>query len=91
MALCRARLAFTGMVQGVGFRFTTRRVAQGREVTGWVKNLPGGSVEVVAEGSREALMSFRDAILEAMGGYIRGHTQEWLAATDEFGDFTIAF
>ena len=41
---------FVGRVQGVGFRWTTKNLADGFEVTGYVKNLPNGTVEMVAEG-----------------------------------------
>ncbi len=49
----RAHLKITGRVQGVGFRNNTRRKAQELDVTGWVKNLADGSVEMVAEGNKE--------------------------------------
>ncbi|RYD35664.1 MAG: acylphosphatase [Verrucomicrobiaceae bacterium] len=39
---------YTGRVQGVGFRYTTKQVAAGYEVSGWVKNLPDGRVELLA-------------------------------------------
>ncbi len=42
-------------MQGVGFRHWAARSAQKLDVTGWVRNLPGGSVEVEAEGSEESL------------------------------------
>ena len=44
-----------GHVQGVFFRDTTRRHAQRLQISGWVRNEPDGSVEVVAEGQKEAL------------------------------------
>ena len=46
---------YSGWVQGVGFRFTTRRAAAGFAVAGCVRNLPSGDVEVVAEGAREVI------------------------------------
>jgi acylphosphatase len=39
---------YSGRVQGVGFRYTTKQIASGFEVTGWVKNLPDGRVELQA-------------------------------------------
>jgi acylphosphatase len=44
-----------GRVQGVGFRWWARRTAKALGVSGWVRNLPDGSVEVQASGSRVAL------------------------------------
>jgi acylphosphatase len=52
-----------GRVQGVGFRVATRRVAQGLGVSGWVRNLPDGSVAVFAQGdpgSIDDLLAFLD-------------------------------
>ena len=56
----RARLnvVVTGIVQGVFYRASTLEKAQSLSLTGWVKNLPDGSVEVTAEGSRYALEEF---------------------------------
>lgn len=45
----------TGQVQGVGFRFATRRVAESLGLDGWVRNLPDGSVEVWAQGDTSAV------------------------------------
>ncbi len=91
MALCRTRMIFAGTVQGVGFRFTTCRVAERFDVAGCVRNVPDGTVEVIAEGPREELEAFCSAILSAMGAYIRSHHNEWLAATGEFSGFSVAF
>ena len=51
----RVHLFISGRVQGVFFRANTRAKAQGLGVNGWVKNLPDGRVEVLAEGEREKL------------------------------------
>ena len=44
-----------GLVQGVGFRYFVKREAGSLGISGWVRNLPDGSVEVVAEGEKDAL------------------------------------
>lgn len=55
MADVRVRLIIEGRVQGVWFRESTRRQAVGLGVTGWVRNRPEGSVEVLAEGTEESV------------------------------------
>ena len=47
-----------GLVQGVGFRYSAMRVAEGLGVTGWARNRFDGTVEVEAQGTREAVRSF---------------------------------
>jgi acylphosphatase len=49
------RLVVHGSVQGVGFRFAACDAASECSVTGWVRNLPDGSVEIVAQGSPDAV------------------------------------
>ncbi len=51
----RAHVFVAGSVQGVFFRSTTRDEAEGRNVSGWVRNLPDGRVEAVFEGDKEAV------------------------------------
>jgi acylphosphatase len=53
------RATITGGVQGVGFRYSTRRVANQLGVTGWVRNRPDGSVEVWAQGDHASLADFQ--------------------------------
>jgi acylphosphatase len=52
------RIHITGMVQGVGFRWSAAREAWRRGITGYVKNMADGSVYIEAEGDREQLASF---------------------------------
>jgi acylphosphatase len=52
------RIHVTGQVQGVGFRWSTLREAWKRGITGYVKNMPDGSVYIEAEGFREQLDGF---------------------------------
>ena len=48
--MVRSHIIFTGRVQGVGFRYTAQRLANEQKLLGWVKNLPDGRVELMAEG-----------------------------------------
>ncbi len=67
--VCR-RVIYRGRVQGVGFRFTTHRIAQRHPVRGFVRNLPDGTVELVAAGSSAAVRRFLDDVSQAMHGNI---------------------
>ena len=54
----RLRMRFTGEVQGVGFRWTARRVAQDLDLSGWVRNEPDGSVSMELQGPSGKLALF---------------------------------
>jgi acylphosphatase len=64
----RLHARITGRVQGVGFRYSTRRVAERLGLKGWVANRPDGSVEVVAEGDPGPLGSFEGFLREGPPG-----------------------
>ena len=86
----RLQIYYSGQVQGVGFRFTVKWLARGYEVTGCVRNLPDGRVELVAEGPRDELDAFREAIRTSeLGHFIRQEQVHWSEAKNEFRDFTI--
>ena len=87
----RRTVLFAGSVQGVGFRYTTERVARRLPVSGYVRNLPDGRVEVVAEGSGGDLAAFLAALEDAMSGYIRDRQVAEGPGTGEFAGFTIRF
>ena len=85
------RILYSGQVQGVGFRYTAKSVATGFEVTGAVRNLPNGRVELIAEGSRGELEAFRQAIRgEGLDHFIDHEEVSWSDATGEFRGFEIA-
>jgi acylphosphatase len=87
----RLTVLYSGHVQGVGFRYTTKTVATGFEIAGTVRNLPDGRVELVAEGNRAELEAFRAAILDAgLAGFIRDEQVTWADAKNEFRGFEIA-
>ena len=88
----RSRLSifYSGCVQGVGFRYTVRALATGFEVSGTIRNLSDGRVELVAEGREEELEAFRRAIQHCEVGRFIGNEQvSWHEATGEFGGFEI--
>jgi acylphosphatase len=70
MTICK-RVVYAGTVQGVGFRYTTRALAQNFAVTGFVRNLPDGNVELVAEGEQAEVQRFLDALDRKMARYIQ--------------------
>jgi acylphosphatase len=88
----RAHVFYSGRVQGVGFRYSAREVACGYEVTGFVRNLHDGRVELVAEGEEEEVKAFLDAIQASqLGSYIRGTEVRWADDAKEFSGFDITF
>ncbi|MGV3464222.1 MAG: acylphosphatase [Heyndrickxia sp.] len=66
-----AHIIATGKVQGVGFRFTVQQKAASLGITGWVKNLPNGSVEIKAEGSKELLNRFIESLKSGLNPFIK--------------------
>jgi|GEM_PF-160274 len=65
------RVLFSGHVQGVGFRYTAHQVAQSYDVTGWVRNLPNGSVEMKIAGSSVQVQQCLEDLQSRMARYIR--------------------
>jgi len=87
----QARVIFSGMVQGVGFRYTTLHAAPNYDVAGYVRNCVDGSVELLAEGQREEVEAFIDAVSVRMARYIRDRDIRWAPATGEFRGFGISY
>ncbi len=90
-AAVRRTIFFSGRVQGVGFRFTTERIAADFAVTGYVRNLSDGRVELVAEGEESTVEKFQHAIERNMGDHITGADVATGTATDEFTSFRVAY
>jgi acylphosphatase len=90
MNRCRITIFYSGRVQGVGFRFTAKRVAAGYDLTGSVRNLPDGRVELQAEGERAELEAYRHGLQDSeVGGLIRQEEVQWSTATGSFRGFEI--
>jgi len=84
--MTRYTVHFSGRVQGVGFRFTTTRVAREFTVAGYVQNLDDGRVRLVVEGERDELDRYVKAVQEAMSRNIRNTDIAEEKPTGEFGD-----
>jgi acylphosphatase len=80
---------FTGHVQGVGFRYTAQHLAKDHEVSGYVRNLPDGRVEMVVEGEEKDLDGLLDSLKRQMEGFIRRIDVSTGKATGEFTGFSI--
>jgi acylphosphatase len=71
MSNVRRRVYYSGRVQGVGFRLTSQRLALDHGVAGYVRNLPDGRVELLAEGDRTKVDALLEAVRRRMQEYLR--------------------
>lgn len=85
----RRTVHYTGRVQGVGFRYTARSVAQEFDVAGFVRNLDDGRVQLVVEGLDEEIGRFLSRLAQQMGRYIRTTEVSRSKASGEFSAFGI--
>lgn len=86
----RRRVLYSGHVQGIGFRYTAHRIARGFDVTGFVRNLDDGRVELVVEGEASEIDAALEEIADRMGQYIGKTLATSGAATGEFTRFDIS-
>lgn len=88
----RVAVLVEGQVQGVGFRYFTKRTAQALELTGWVRNRVDGSVEAVLEGPKEAVnAALGDLRQGPAGGHVEKLHYERLPYEGEFDGFEVRF
>ncbi len=84
-------MVFRGRVQGVGFRYTAQSIARRHPITGYVRNLPDGSVELVAQGELAAI----NAVVVELQAHFRGSIRHLercpVAASEPFDGFEIRF
>ena len=86
----RVMIHFAGRVQGVGFRYTCRQLAKGFSITGMVKNLDDGRVELIAEGEKEEIESYLQALDQShLKSFIRNRSIEWSPAQKDLNGFNI--
>jgi acylphosphatase len=87
--LQRRDVIYRGRVQGVGFRYTTRSIAERFDVIGFVQNLHDGGVRLVVEGEEAELDRFLTAIGETMNEYIASSKSSASPYQGDFQEFTI--
>ena len=85
-------IVVSGVVQGVGFRYFTARLARQYELVGYVKNLPDGTVETEVEGDRGLLGDFLKGVsIGPRAGYVSDVEVEWKPYTGAYKGFHIRF
>lgn len=81
---------YEGNVQGVGFRYAVRQIAKGFDVTGSVRNLPDGRVELLVTGAEDEVRSFLEAIGQSeLRAHIKKHSEARLSDAPPFRGFEI--
>jgi len=78
-------------VQGVGFRFTVHRIAGRHQLTGWVRNLADGSVEMLAQGPVDDVDGCISDIQESFSGYVRDTRITELPFDPRYTSFKITY
>ncbi len=82
---------FVGRVQGVGFRYTAHRIAHRHQLAGFVRNLPDGTVEMLAQGLAQDIDDCIQDIKEYFGDYLRETRIQEIPTDPKYKDFRIAF
>ncbi|NLE38197.1 MAG: acylphosphatase [Pirellulaceae bacterium] len=85
---CRV-VHFEGTVQGVGFRYTTRGIAEDFSVAGFVRNLRDGRVEVVVQGEPNEVERFLRAVEDRLGHYITAKSEDFVSPAADLTSFEI--
>jgi len=88
----RAHIVVSGRVQGVGYRYFVMRLARKWELTGWVKNLPTGEVEIDVEGPRGLIESLIQELWTGNAwATVRDVDVRWEKYTGTYTGFDVAF
>jgi acylphosphatase len=91
MSTIAKHIIFIGRVQGIGFRFTAFNIANRYQLTGIVRNLMDGSVEMIAQGLSEDIDNCIQDIKESFADYIRETKIEVIPLNPQYTDFKITF
>jgi acylphosphatase len=84
-------IVFSGRVQGVGFRYTAHRMAGRHRLTGYVRNLPNGTVEILAQGPAQDIDDCIRDIQDSLAGHVREARAVEVPPDPTYKDFRITF
>ena len=84
-------IIFSGRVQGVGFRYTAQRSANRHGLTGFVRNLPDETVEMLAQGRPDSVRDCIQDIGEAFGSYLEKTNIDDIRINDIYDSFVITY
>lgn len=91
MSIIAKHIIFKGSVQGVGFRFTSRRIARKYDLTGYVKNLSDGTVEMHIQGPKTDITYCIEDICTSFSNYVRDKEIKICPVQPQYVDMEITF
>ncbi|MHC4396699.1 MAG: acylphosphatase [Planctomycetota bacterium] len=91
MSQAAKHIIFKGTVQGVGFRFTAFSIANRHQLTGLVRNLLDGTVEMIAQGNPDDIADCIQNIQKSFQGYVRETNIQQVPTDPKYKDFKITF
>ena len=89
--MTQAHIIYSGIVQGVGFRFAVQKYALSLNLTGWVKNCSNGSVEIYVNGPKTDIEKLSQKIEQHFGDNINDKSIQYGSPLNEFNNFQITY
>ncbi len=88
----RVRIIVKGRVQGVYYRYNARLTAQALGLSGWARNLPDGSVEILCEGPSDQIRALSEwCRIGPRGAFVEEVATRAEEYTGEFSSFEIRY
>ncbi|MCK5493474.1 MAG: acylphosphatase [Candidatus Omnitrophica bacterium] len=91
MGIKQAHIFYSGIVQGVGFRYRSQAIAKSLNIRGWVRNLADGRVEIIAQANESELDEFIITLESSLGDYIKNKQVYFEDADEILKGFDISF
>jgi acylphosphatase len=87
----RIRVVYSGRVQGVGFRWQVNQVSEGFAVTGFVRNLEDGTVELLVEGDSSEVRGMIEAVEKKLKDFWNSKVADERAGDPHYEEFSIDY